>query len=193
MTTAAGGAEPAPIIVSALFGDEDFCWLDGQRQRWFPPDRNIIPAHLTLFHHLPPSTERELLRSLREECSEAAPQARVAGLLSLGRGVAYRIDSAGLDECRERLRQRFSGLLTPQDAGGWRAHVTVQNKVDPLTAKALKAELEQGFKQRPVSIAGLAAWWYRGGPWELIAAFRFGTGHPMRAPHMPVDRNPHPR
>ncbi|RZL99804.1 MAG: 2'-5' RNA ligase family protein, partial [Sphingomonas sp.] len=48
-------SEAAPIIVTAVFGAEDFAWADGLRRAHFPPDRNIVPAHLTLFHHLAPS------------------------------------------------------------------------------------------------------------------------------------------
>ncbi len=51
---------PAPIIVAAEFGGTDFTWLDGLRRAHFPPERNQIAAHLTLFHHLPPSLLAEL-------------------------------------------------------------------------------------------------------------------------------------
>ena len=50
----------APIIVSAEFGAADFARLDGLRRAHFPPARNVLPAHLTLFHHLPPSLETEI-------------------------------------------------------------------------------------------------------------------------------------
>ena len=102
-----------------------------------------------------------------------APQARAAGLISLGRGVAFRIEAPGLTAIRARLADAFARLLTPQDAGGWRAHVTVQNKVTPAVAKLLLAELQRGFRPRAVEVAGLAAWWYRGGPWEPLSRHMF--------------------
>ena len=74
---------------------------------------------------------------------------------------------------RARIADAFTGLLTPQDQAGWRPHVTVQNKVAPGEAKALLAELSRGFVARPVSIIGLAAWWYRGGPWEPLSRHLF--------------------
>lgn len=163
----------APIIVTALLGDADFGWLDAQRRAYFPPERNHLRAHLTMFHHLPPSVERELLDALKGEIRAKAPPARIAGLINLGRGVAYRLDSDGLAEIRERLADRFMTLLTPQDAAAWRPHITVQNKVAPEQARALLAELSADFKPRPLTIAGLAAHWYRGGPWELLASYRF--------------------
>ena len=182
MTTGAGEVSPAPIIVTALLGAADFAWADALRRAHFPPERNVLRAHLTLFHHLPPSSERELRDALRDACHAPAPAARLASLVSLGRGVAYRIDSAELAEIRARLADRFDTLLTPQDSAGWRPHITVQNKVDPAIARALLAELSVNFVPRPLIIAGLAAWWYRGGPWEPIGAWRFDGGHAMVPP-----------
>ena len=165
---------PAPIIVTALLGAADQEWFDGLRRAHFPRERNHLAAHLTMFHHLPPSIERELRQRLTEATRGLpAPSARTAGPYSLGRGVAFRIDSDGLARIRGELAEAFAGLLTPQDAGGWRAHVTVQNKVEPPVAKALLAMLAAGFKPRPVAIAGLAAHWYRGGPWEPISRHMF--------------------
>src|SRR3546814_19267462 len=67
-----------------------------------------------------------------------------------------------------------SDLLVPQDQGRPRFHITVQNKVEPAEAKALADELRRAFRPRPLAIAGLADWHYRGGPWELAvkASFR---------------------
>ena len=168
-------ATPAPIIVTALFGPADAAFFDNLRTRHFPPERNHLKAHLTIFHHLMPSVEAELKQRLaRATKGIRAPDARIAGLISLGGGVAYRIDSVGLEDIRDDLAEAFAPLLTPQDRAGWRPHVTVQNKVEPAVAKALQAELEVDFRPRAVKIAGLAAWWYRGGPWEPLSRHMFG-------------------
>ncbi|PVE59576.1 hypothetical protein DC429_04040 [Arthrobacter sp. TPD3018] len=167
-------SEPAPIIVTALFGRRDQGWFDAQRAAHFPPERNVLAAHLTLFHHLPPSAEDEIKHRLNGLTRGVrAPQARVGGLMSLGRGVAYRIESPVLVAIRRDLADAFGGLLTPQDAGGWRPHVTIQNKVQPNIAKLLLTALSRDFAPRDVEIAGLAAWWYRGGPWEAISRHMF--------------------
>jgi 2'-5' RNA ligase len=144
------------------------------RAEHFPPERNQLDAHLTLFHHLPPSVQDELKHRLMQETRGIrAPTARVAGLMSLGRGVAYRIESPELTAIRHGLAAAFSGMLTPQDAGGWRPHVTIQNKVAPGIAKVLLATLSRDFTPREVEIAGLGAWWYRGGPWEPLSRHMF--------------------
>ncbi|QLC24083.1 2'-5' RNA ligase family protein [Parasphingopyxis algicola] len=166
--------EAAPIIVSALFGAEDFAWLNGLRRRHFPPERNVIDAHLTLFHHLPPSVSQELKDRLNAETrGSSPPRARLSGLMSLGRGVAFRVESPELEAIRDRLADAFTGLLTPQDQQSWRPHVTIQNKVEPAEAKGLLEQLSRDFAPRPLQIAGLASWYYRGGPWEPLSTHKF--------------------
>ncbi|MGN8000591.1 2'-5' RNA ligase family protein [Sphingomonas sp. 22176] len=165
---------PAPLIVTALFGKQDQASFDSLRRAHFPPERNQLDAHLTLFHHLPPSVAEELKHRLAQETRGIrAPRARVSGLMSLGQGVAYRIEAPELDAIRAGLLHAFAGLLTPQDAGRWRPHVTIQNKVRPVLAKALLRALEADFSPKTVEISGLASWWYRGGPWELHSRHMF--------------------
>ena len=51
--------------------------------------------------------------------------------------------------------------------------ITVQNKVEPAIAKALYETLSINFQPRSLSIYGLAAYYYRGGPWEQIGRWAF--------------------
>ncbi|MES2497532.1 MAG: 2'-5' RNA ligase family protein [Pseudomonadota bacterium] len=174
MRAPAAPSPPAPIIIAAVIGPEDLAWADGLRRAHFPPERNQLTAHLTLFHHLPPSMLGELKRLLASETRMAMqPAARVLRLSSLGRGVALTIDSPGLVAIRARLAEAFHGMLTPQDQAGWRPHITIQNKVSPSEARALLQMLQKDFSPRPIAITGLAAYWYRGGPWEPITACAF--------------------
>jgi hypothetical protein len=100
------------------------------------------------------------------------PKAGVEGLMNLGGGVAFQVVSPDLDRIREQLAQELHGLLGAQDSGGWRPHVTVQNKVLPKVARALLATLGD-FSPRPVGISGLGLHRYLGGPWEQIAIYAF--------------------
>lgn len=167
-------SDNAPLIVSALFAPADLAWLDGLRRAHFPPERNQLPAHLTLFHHLPPSIEPELRQRLREAVRGPAPAAEAAGLMDLGGGVAIRIATPALMAIRDELAHAFTGLLTPQDAAGWRPHVTIQNKVLRGEVRALLDQLGVDFRSRRVCIAGLGVWRYRGGPWEPVSRHMFG-------------------
>jgi hypothetical protein len=96
--------------------------------------------------------------------------------MDLGGGVAFRIVSTDLDRMRRELAEDFHGLLGAQDSGGWRPHVTIQNKVAPREARALFAELQSDFRPRSLAISGLGLHRYLGGPWEKLAIVAF-RGH----------------
>ena len=93
--------------------------------------------------------------------------------MDLGGGVAFRVVSPDLDRIRDSLAHDLHGLLGAQDAGGWRPHVTIQNKVAPKVARALITSLENGFAPRPLSISGLGLHRYLGGMWEKVAVYPF--------------------
>jgi len=114
-------AGDAPIIVTALFGAADFAWLDGLRRAHFPPERNLVPAHLTLFHHLPPAIAPELQDRLAALARMSVPPAVIRRPISLGRGVALLVDSPALAAMRDELADAFSGLLDPAGPGGMAA------------------------------------------------------------------------
>jgi len=161
------------LIVTAEMGGEAQVWLDSMRRRHFPPDRNQLPAHLTMFHALPPSLEGEVRARLSAHAKSAAPRASIEGLLNLGGGVAFRVVSDDLDRIRSELASDLHGLLSAQDAGGWRPHVTIQNKVAPRVAGALIDKLKADFRPRPLPIRALGLHRYLGGPWETIASYAF--------------------
>ena len=161
------------LILLATLGSADFARLDALRRRHYPADRNRVPAHLTLFRSLPPSAEDEIRRDLIQISSHSAPQAIEQGFIDLGGGVAVRVRSDGLDRIREELAQHLHGLLGAQDRGGWIPHVTIQNKVEPKTARALLHSLQKDFRPRPLRIAGLELVRYLDGEWERVASFPF--------------------
>jgi hypothetical protein len=143
------------------------------RRDHYPPELNRVPAHLTLFRHLPPGVEGELGRRLAAYAATPAPRAEIAGVMDLGGGTALRVESEGLEDIRYDLTLALHGLLTPQDSAPWRPHVTIQNKVEPKEAKRLQARLRAGFERRPLAIRGLAVWRYLGGPWKPVKSFVF--------------------
>ncbi|MBL0924669.1 MAG: 2'-5' RNA ligase family protein [Sphingomonadaceae bacterium] len=163
-----------PIIITAEMGKADQEWANALRTLHFPPERNFLDAHITLFHHLPPGYLAEIKSRLAVLTAESPPPiAHLTEIMMLGRGVAYRVDSHELLSIRDELAQQFYGLLTPQDQARPRLHITVQNKVEPATARAVHAQLSATFKPRKLAISGLAAHYYRGGPWEHIGSWKF--------------------
>ena len=171
-TTSTPGAR-RPLIVTAEISPSDFSWLEVLRRAHYPLERNQVPAHLTVFHALPPSAEAELRSRLARVVRRSPPKATIDGLMDLGGGVAFRVVSHDLEVIREELADALHGLLGAQDSGGWRPHVTIQNKVAPKVARALKANLEGTFQPRPLGIRGLATHRYADGPWEPVAAYPF--------------------
>ncbi len=129
-----------PLILTLAFDEPTFARFDGERRRHFPEALNRIPAHATLFHHLPGDRERGVIEAITALARTVPPPevAVVTGLRFTGRGVAYALDSDALARFRARLAQEFAAHLTAQDRQGWRPHVTVQNKVSPDTARALQ-------------------------------------------------------
>jgi hypothetical protein len=162
-----------PLIVTADFSPDDFAWLEGLRRAHYPAEQNRVPVHLTMFQGLPPSAVEEVKRQLARHAAGPPPRASIAGLMNLSGGVAFLVVSESLEAVREAIAEHFHGLLCAPDAAGWRPHITIQNKVAPRQAKQLLDELERGFRQRPLGIAGLSVHRYRGGPWETLAAYKF--------------------
>ncbi len=171
-----------PLIVSALLDEVTQAELDAQRARLFPSRRLVVGAHLTLFHALPGGREEEVAAALDELAGRPPIAARVRAPFALGRGVAYRIEAPGLDAVHAAIARRFAGDLTRQDRGRPRHHVTVQNKVDPDTARRTLADLVATHTPYAATVRGLALWRYRGGPWEAAGEFVFRGGDAPDSP-----------
>lgn len=80
-------ADYAPVIVTAALDEGAFAWFDDLRRSHFPRHRNVVPAHLTLFHALPGEHEADVLHRLAETVRSRRPmRLDVRGPWSLGRG-----------------------------------------------------------------------------------------------------------
>jgi 2'-5' RNA ligase len=163
------------LILTLTLDARSQIFFNAQRRRYFPPERNFLDAHLTLFHHLPGTREAEICTTLAARSAEQAPLALpVTGLMYLGRGVAYALDNPALRDLHRTLQAEWTADLTPQDRQGLRPHVTIQNKVDAIKARALHTQLTAEFEPFEATGTGLALWAYRNGPWEELASWTFG-------------------
>ena len=175
MVPDAGAA--VPLILTLQMDERSQKRFDGLRELHFPPERNYLKAHLTLFHKLPGEREAEISADLREICRDQEPLTLTAtGLLSLGRGVAFELSSPELVVLRRELAGRWEPWLGAQDRQGFKPHVTVQNKVLLERARTLHERLLATFSPFEVRAVGLSLWRYLGGPWESAGTFRFGAG-----------------
>ncbi|MBF2049312.1 MAG: 2'-5' RNA ligase family protein [Elainella sp. C42_A2020_010] len=163
-----------PLVLTLKLDAILFSGLNQLRQQHFPPERSFLPAHVTLFHHLPGEQEVIIQQDLQTLCSQTATLSlRLQRLRCLGRGVAVEIDCPELVQLRTRLAQAWSIWLTPQDRQPYRPHITIQNKVTPDAARQLYAQLNQTWQPLNGQGEGLLLWYYRNGPWEKVAEFSF--------------------
>ncbi|MCO5948538.1 2'-5' RNA ligase family protein [Mucilaginibacter flavidus] len=148
-------------------------FFDKQRARYFPPRLNLLSAHLTLFHQLPDQISTfEVLENLQQSLFNL----EVTGLINLGAGVAYKIESPALLALYKLLSRHFNTDLIPQDRQGFRPHVVIMNKETPGKAKNLLNELSQHFEPFTITATGLDLWVYLDGPWAYRRGFDFLNG-----------------
>ena len=165
------------LILTALLDVASQKRFDDERQRYFPAAINFIPAHVTLFHALPPEERAGIVHWLERVCRDQVPAPfETRGLRFLGRGVAYDLYMPELVALRVGLAAAWMDWLTPQDRQGFRPHVTVQNKVSPDSARALFAELQGRYAAWRGEVLGLLLWEYQGGPWSQLEELRFEGG-----------------
>ncbi len=171
----------SPLILTLVLDAASQAFFDRLRRQHFPPERNVLDAHLTLFHALDGEQEAAILADIRAAVGPAFP-IDVSGLRSLGRGVAYTIVSDQLTALRGRLARAWAPMLTAQDQQRFAPHVTIQNKASSDDARALLATLRAGFTPFPATASGLALWRYKGGPWEAVDTIVFSEERPEALP-----------
>lgn len=167
------GAEP-PLILTLALDAASEAWLQALRDAHFPAGRNIVPAHVTLFHALPGEHLPAIAAQLAAVSIPPCP-VRLGPPRFLGRGVALEVAAPDIAALRARLRAAWLDWLTPQDRQGWRGHATLQNKVAPDLARALFAQLSATLPPREATATGLRLWHYRGGPWEAAGEVPFAA------------------
>ncbi len=145
----------APLILTLALDADTQTRLDALRAEHFPPARNYLGAHLTLFHHLPAEEGATIAAALGDVCATRGPLMLTASSV------------------RAELARRWWPWLGAQDRQQFRPHITVQNKVAPAQARALHAALSANFAPFAATGEALRLWRYLGGPWEPVAAYPF--------------------
>lgn len=161
-----------PFILTLAVEENAFQFFNALRKIYFPADKNLIEAHLTLFHLLP--NEPSIIKEVEEICQQYKPLSlQVKEPTLIGNGVAYKIDCEPLQELHKSLQQRWQSFLIPQDQQKLWPHITVQNKVSPEEAKDLLKFLNGNFCAFETKGVGLQLWEYHSGPWKLFKQFSF--------------------
>jgi hypothetical protein len=163
-----------PHLVLAVLPDAVQARLDALRRTHYPPDRNRVPAHCTLFHAIPGMVAAELIERIATLTAQTPPpHARLDRVIDLDRGTALGLFSPDLIDLRETLADHFHGLLTGGDAVPPRLHVTIQNKVDRPAARALQRTLGASWQPIDAMIPALAVHRVVDGTWLPVGTWRF--------------------
>jgi 2'-5' RNA ligase len=174
MATGSGvGQEPASLVLTLEMDGESFAALDDLRRRYYAPERNLVPAHVTLFHRLPAERSREIKALLNKVASSQRPiDIAAAEPKVLERGVAIFLHSPQLNALRDELSREWSPWLDAQDQAGFRPHVTIQTTDSEAEARRTVQAL-RAIRLPRIRGVGLHLWRYRGGRWENEQLFRF--------------------
>lgn len=163
----------APLLITAELPPDILAWADALRRQHYPPERNRLRAHVTLFHGLPPSAEGEVRRLLGALAKRPPVDARISGIWNMGKGTALDVDSPDMAELHARMRERFVGIMNAQDDRKLRLHITVQNKVSYEAARQLQRELREDFDPRGFRFRGFGVYAWQDGLWRPIAEYPF--------------------
>jgi 2'-5' RNA ligase len=168
-----------PLILTLQIDEATQSFYEDLRRRFFPRQRNLIPAHLTLFHQLP--DEDRIYDALRTTAqATVAFQVTEPKLRSIGRGVAVFFQPEPLRTLHRNFLSIFQSDLISQDRQRFDPHIVVQNKVAPETARHTFDELQDLPLLEPRSI-GLTLWRYVDGPWEHLVDLPFACPVPPLA------------
>lgn len=163
-----------PHIVLAVLPDAVQAKLEALRRAHYPPERNHSPAHCTLFHAVPGMVAAELTDLLaRLTAQTPPPRAQIDRVLDLDSGTALGVFCPDLVGLRERIADHFHGLLTGGDAVAARLHITIQNKVDRPTARALQRLLAASWQAIDTTVPALAVHRVTDGVWQPVGTWRF--------------------
>ncbi len=174
----------APLVVTLEIDPVAQGRFDQERAEFFPTGRTQVGAHVSLFHAVPGESVNPVVDDLAAVAERAPFPVVVQDVMPLGRGVAYRLVSTELSDLHRDLQSRWWDMLTAQDRQGLRAHVTVQNKVQPEAARDTLGALRVRFEPFVTDARGLRLWRYDGGPWTALRRFAFA---------MPSEPQPHTR
>lgn len=170
----------SPFIVTAALPPAIQGWADALRREHYPPERNHLHAHVTMFHSFAPSLFDELKDFLPQLAREfAPPEAYVTGVMDLGKGTAIALQSEPLLALRSLIAEHFHGSLTAQDLYEPRPHITIQNKVTKTEARALQASLAPTIEPRHFVFPAIELHLYQNGPWEQIKSCAFRGKEPL--------------
>ncbi|MCS6986527.1 MAG: 2'-5' RNA ligase family protein [Sphingomonadaceae bacterium] len=150
--------------------------LEALRRRYYPPARNRVPAHLTLFRQLPGPALDEVTDAIAQEAVRTPPfPFQLLPPRAWGGAIVLPVTSEDLMDLHARLAERMALLLGAADRGPYRPHVTLANHLDLDARPVVLGALSARWPRPEGAVAeGLTLWQLepRGG-WLLLVTRRF--------------------
>lgn len=155
--------------------------VTAQRAAHFPPKINKLAAHIALFRALPAAQRERIDGDIARLAARTRPfEIATSNAFRMRQGVGVGVGEGSREARRvwEGLKSQWEGedWLSEQDAGGFRAHYTVQNKVgDEQVVKKSLDEVSrwcEGGGSRG-KVEGLVLWRYDRGWWRHEKDWRF--------------------
>ncbi|KAL8792204.1 MAG: hypothetical protein Q9195_005226 [Heterodermia aff. obscurata] len=154
--------------------------INDLRKQYFPPQLNKLDAHITLFHALPGSQLASIVSDLLETArTQQRFQIKTLKPLKYAHGVA--LDASNEDA--HRLWTAFerkwgpagADFLSKQDRQ-FKAHYTVQNKVEKEVADQTWEEVRDRFESDQGEAIGFTLYKYmKSGHWRFQRTFKFAV------------------
>lgn len=163
-----------PIIATLTVDKEAQRRFQRLRDRYYPASR--VPAHITLFRHLPGRAPEELIARIGGICADTAPfMVRAEAPMGLANGVALKLISAQLHSLRKRIAETYMAHLANDDRKPFEPHMTIQHRVTRRRARRTLGAVRASFTPFEARAEGVALWRYVGGPWEALADLPLGS------------------
>jgi 2'-5' RNA ligase len=155
---------PQPLIVTLAIDNQSLEYFTRLRNEYFPAWCNYLPAHITLFHRLPPGLPL-IIETIEKYARRKPFSLGITGIKHMGTGVAFTIGPSEINQLHKEMKTVFKGHLTAQDRKKIWPHITVQNKVSEWKALQTAEKLASGFTPFSIEATGFSLWKYNKGPW----------------------------
>ncbi|KAL6159293.1 mannose-1-phosphate guanyltransferase [Exserohilum turcicum] len=186
-----GREEEHVYVVTLRVSDALAKPMDEMRSRYFPRHLNRTGAHLTLFHALPESHMGTLEQGLAQAARSVQPFAVSSGRpFRMRKGVGINVDEGykAIKDVHADLQSQWASFLSEQDAGGFRPHWTVMNKVDDeekVDGAFCTIRQELSERNQEGQAVGLDLWRYERGNWIFAKHYGFGESTTPTTPGSP--------
>lgn len=148
------------------------------RNQHFPANINKLSAHVALFRALPGSQLPLIQSAIENLVSNYEPFPISTGEpFPMTHGVGLHVHVEPATDIFRTLREQWGGFLSKQDQS-FRAHYTIQNKVETRTAQKSLEEIRSGphrFQGSTGTVTGLSLYLYDRGYWTLKYTYPFAT------------------